>query len=184
MMFINSMLAGIAISLGCWVYLITPNKIVGAFLFSCGLLAVRIYKLNLFTGKCQFILGLKNPVSYYIKVLLGNLAGVLLMTLITPAKIGAAASEIALLRQSQTFLQALAAGVGCGALMSLATYAETPLWVSSLCVAAFILGGLNHCMADAFYMLASKIISITWFGTMIGNAIGGAIFSKLLVKDG
>lgn len=106
------------------------------------------------------------------------------MTLITPEKIASAANEIAILRQSQTFLQALAAGIGCGALMSLATYAETPLWVSSLCVAAFILGGLNHCMADAFYMMAGRLISITWIGTVIGNAIGGAIFSKLLVRGG
>jgi len=51
----KSILAGMAIALGCWMYLAAPNAVVGAFLFSCGLLTVRLYKLNLFTGKIQFM---------------------------------------------------------------------------------------------------------------------------------
>ena len=44
-------MAGMAIALGCCLYLLAPNPTIGAVLFSCGLLCVRIYKLNLFTGK-------------------------------------------------------------------------------------------------------------------------------------
>ena len=48
--------AGIAIGLGCCLFLLAPNNIIGAVLFSCGLLCVRIYKLTLFTGKVQFLI--------------------------------------------------------------------------------------------------------------------------------
>ena len=48
---VKAIMAGMAIALGCCLYLLAPNPTIGAVLFSCGLLCVRIYKLNLFTGK-------------------------------------------------------------------------------------------------------------------------------------
>ena len=47
-------IAGIAIALGGWAYLSVSNPIVGAVIFACGLLTVRLYGLHLFTGKVQF----------------------------------------------------------------------------------------------------------------------------------
>lgn len=178
----NSIYSGIAISLGCWIYLSVPNKILGALLFSCGLLAVRIYHLKLFTGKCQFILKQDFSFLYYFNILILNLIGVCIMAGIAPSKVHEAAHLIALAKNEQTFWSALSYGLGCGALMSLATYKESPLWVSSLCVVAFILSGFNHCIADAFYMLAGGLISFNWIGTLLGNIIGGALFTKLF-KD-
>lgn len=52
----KAVIAGMAISLGCWMFLAVPDKTIGALLFSCGLLSVRIYKLNLFTGKIQYMI--------------------------------------------------------------------------------------------------------------------------------
>ena len=34
-------------------YLMIENKVLGAGIFSCGLLAIRLYKLDLFTGKIR-----------------------------------------------------------------------------------------------------------------------------------
>lgn len=47
----RAVFAGIAIALGGWAFLSTSNSLIGAIIFACGLLTVRIYNLHLFTGK-------------------------------------------------------------------------------------------------------------------------------------
>ena len=47
----RAVFAGMAIALGGWAYLMAPNPIIGAIIFACGLLTVRLYGLHLFTGK-------------------------------------------------------------------------------------------------------------------------------------
>jgi formate/nitrite transporter FocA (FNT family) len=47
----KSILAGIFIGIGCCLYLSIPDKLIGALCFSLGLLGIRIFQLNLFTGK-------------------------------------------------------------------------------------------------------------------------------------
>ena len=173
----KSILAGMAIALGCWMYLAAPNPIVGAFLFSCGLLSVRIYKLNLFTGKIQFMVTKQYPWYFYLIVFLGNIIGVSLMALLAHNN---ASATIAAAKISQPIWEAAAKGIGCGMLMSLATYEKSPLWMCILCVMGFILGGFNHCIADAYYMIAAGTIGTSLIGTIIGNIFGGVIFSNLV----
>ena len=72
---------------------------------------------------------------------------------------------------------AYAKGVGCGMLMSLATYQKTPLWVTVMAVATFILAGFNHCIADFYYMLTGGIFSWNLLLTILGNIIGGLFLS-------
>lgn len=48
--------AGIMIAIGAVAYLAIPNKVVGAFIFSVGLLTVCMYGMNLYTGKIGYIL--------------------------------------------------------------------------------------------------------------------------------
>ena len=173
----KSILAGMAIALGCWMYLAAPNPIVGAFLFSCGLLTVRLYKLNLFTGKIQFMITKQYPWYFYLIVLLGNIIGVSLMALLAHNNTSAA---IAAVKTSQPIWEAAAKGIGCGMLMSIATYEKSPLWMCFPCVMGFILGGFNHCIADAYYMIAAGTIGLPLIGTIIGNIFGGVIFSNLI----
>lgn len=61
--------------------------------------------------------------------------------------------------------------------MTLATYKETPLYITVLGVFAFIAAGFNHCIADAFYFLASKQFSLNWLAILLGNIIGGILLS-------
>ena len=173
----KSILAGMAIALGCWMYMAAPNPIVGAFLFSCGLLSVRIYKLNLFTGKIQFMVTKQYPWYFYLIVFLGNIIGVSLMALLAHNN---APVTIATTKVAQPIQEAMFKGIGCGMLMSLATYEKSPLWMCILCVMGFILGGFNHCIADAYYMIAAGTIGISLIGTIIGNLFGGIIFSNLM----
>ena len=179
----KSILAGILIGLGCWMFLSVDNSIVGAILFSCGLLTIRLLKLNLYTGKVQYILQLKISFLDYIIFLIGNLIGILIVFLICEKTLSInKLIEISNIKSSQTFIQAIIKGIGCGILMSIATYKDTPLWITSLCVIAFILCGFNHCIADFFYMLSN--FHYNWFGTLIGNTLGGLIFSSYyLIKD-
>ena len=172
----KSIMAGIAIALGCCLYLLAPNPIVGAVLFSCGLLCVRIYKLNLFTGKMQYMVTDKYKITYYPLVLLCNFIGVLIVAALTFELTSKAAAPVALAKANQSFLIACFKGIGCGMLMSLATCEDSPLWMCLLCVPAFILAGFNHCVADAYYAIAGWNIGTGFIATIIGNIIGGAIF--------
>ena len=176
----KSILAGMAIALGCWMYMAAPNPIVGAFLFSCGLLSVRIYKLNLFTGKIQFMVTKQYPWYFYLIVFLGNIIGVSLMALLAHNNASAA---IAATKVAQPIWEAMFKGIGCGMLMSLATYEKSPLWMCILCVMGFILGGFNHCIADAYYMIAAGTVGTSLLGTIIGNLFGGIIFSNLVESN-
>ena len=180
---IKSIMAGMAIALGCCLYLLAPNQIIGAILFSCGLLCVRIYKLNLFTGKIQYMISDKYDISYYPLVLFGNLLGVVIIWAITHHITWQAATPLALSKASQSLIIAATKGVGCGMLMSLATYEKSPLWMCLLCVPAFILAGFNHCIADAYYALAGLKIGVPFIATIIGNICGGILLSNFITGE-
>ena len=175
----KSIMAGVAIALGCCLYLLAPNPIIGAVLFSCGLLCVRIYKLNLFTGKIQYMITKEYNIGYYITVFIGNIIGVALVWLVSFYLTEEAAHSIALAKATQTVATAVLKGIGCGMLMSLATYKDSPLWICLLCVPAFILAGFNHCIADAYYAMAGGAIGWSFAGTVIGNICGGIMLSNL-----
>ena len=59
--FLGAVLAGILIGIGGVLYLANAaNKTVGAFMFSIGLYAIVVNKLNLFTGKVGYVVNEKN----------------------------------------------------------------------------------------------------------------------------
>ncbi len=181
----KSIFAGLAIGLGCWLFLTIENPIIAAFLFSCGLLAVRLYRLNLFTGKTQFLWQQQFSIENYLITFFGNLIGIGIVVICSNLIGTEKVQIIAKNKAAQPILMALSKGIGCGMLMSLATAPTAPLWVSSCCVLAFILAGFNHCIADFFYLLAGQQFTINWLFTIIGNIIGGLIFTKfnLLIQD-
>ena len=53
--FIKAILSGFMIAFGCIIYLMCPNKMVGALLFSFGLLTIICRELYLYTGKIGYI---------------------------------------------------------------------------------------------------------------------------------
>ena len=179
----RAIFAGMAIALGGWAYLSAPNPIIGAIIFACGLLTVRIYKLHLFTGKVQFMITKENPWYYYPLVLLSNFFGVAFIACLSHVVVRDAAMTVAAAKDAQTMSMALAKGIGCGMLMSLATYKDTPLWVTVLAVATFIIAGFNHCIADFYYMLVGGQFSYNLLLTILGNIIGGILFSAQKLKS-
>lgn len=184
--FSKSILAGITIGFGGYINLSSPNSIVGAILFSVGLLSVVIFNLNLFTGKSGFLQD-HSDFRRLILVLLLNLFGAMLFGILAGLandQVSLSANEIVSSRLDTPILKLMLNSVVTGFLMTLAIESERdnshkthlPL---ILCVVAFILGGCYHCIADAFYYSASSIyldhlaqIALRLFIVIVFNFIG------------
>lgn len=173
----------------------TYGSLVGAILFSLGLLAVVGYKLKLYTGTAGFIE--KNQVGELFLILLGNIIGCLCLALlarVSPMDIQGAAQKILELRLRTGALRCGLLGIGCGFLMTTAvTFARQDKYLPLLFgVPLFIVCGFTHCVADAFYYLcvpvafmkahALQILGV-YACIVIGNLIGCNLYRIVLAKD-
>ena len=173
----------------------TYGNLVGAVLFSLGLLAVVGYKLKLYTGTAGFIE--KNQVGELFLILLGNIIGCLCLALlarVSPMDIQGAAQNILELRLRTGALRCGLLGIGCGFLMTTAvTFARQEKYLPLLFgVPLFIVCGFTHCVADAFYYLcvpvafmkahALQILGV-YACIVIGNLIGCNLYRIVLAKD-
>lgn len=172
--FQKSIMAGIFIGLGCIAYLSCDNKVVGAFLFSIGLLSVLECQALLFTGAiCRSVKADTLTVIY-----IGNFVGIALMAVL--ARFSGIVEIVDMsVRVSRPFYQIWLRGIICEICIYIAviTYDrfQHPLFVV-LPVMAFILCGSEHCIADMFYLLLSsdpnvRTIFFIPFVTL-GNVIG------------
>ncbi|MBR2360107.1 MAG: formate/nitrite transporter family protein [Bacteroidaceae bacterium] len=162
----SSILSGIAIAIAGWGYLASTN-IVGAVLFSFGLLTVIQYKLSLYTGTAGFVpfrddeghSCILSSVATLLLVLFGNIIGCLLVALLTrlsPIDLAASAQQILEGRLDIGSFRAGLLAIGCGFIMTTVVTgarAGKPL-ILLFGVPLFILCGFPHCVADAFYYLA------------------------------
>lgn len=184
----KSLAAGILIALGGWIYLSVPDKIIGAFLFSIGLLTIRIFKLDLFTGKTQFLFTPQISICQLIVILINNIMGTIIIAILFYLLKFDNANVVALsqAKMALPWYSLLISGCACGALMTIATRAESPLWLSIMCVMAFILAGFEHCIADSFYFFAAGLnMPFLWQFWIIvgGNLIGGLLMALLLKRN-
>lgn len=197
----SSIFAGIAIGTAGFGFLAsgvqsdTYGSLAGAVLFSFGLLTVVGYKLKLYTGTAGFIM--KNEIGNLFLILLGNIAGCLLMALlsrVSPMDIQAAAQNILEARLRTGALRCGLLGVGCGFIMTTAVqFARQKQYLPLLFgVPLFIMCGFTHCVADAFYYLcvplafwkahALQILAV--YGCIVvGNLIGCNLYRIVLAKD-
>lgn len=177
-----SVFAGLLIGTGGLVYLRTGG-IPGAVLFAFGLLSVVMCKAQLFTGKAGFL----PPKDTWklAPMLAGNAVGCLLAAAIA----GYVANETVMgnlqgildARKGASWIGLLVTSSGTGMIMTLAVYGARkghylPLLFG---VPVFILCGLPHCVADAFYYAAAALqgkwelwILWAWMWAILGNYIG------------
>ena len=141
----NSMLAGFIIGLAALLSCSINNSYLAALLFSLGLLYIRIEKLPLFTGQIQKLPTGEITWWQLFKIFLCNICGV---SGAWSLMFGLSFHHNILLENYVAIATAkwlfpwqyyIVSGLVCGFLMTIATRPNTPLWVSSLCVAAFIL---------------------------------------------
>ena len=177
--FINSIWGGVMISIGSMVYLNCPNKIVGAFLFSIGLITIMIFKFKLYTGEIGYIRKL-NEIPYILTVLVGNLIGCASI-LIMPVN---NAEEIIINKLNCCLPYTFGKAVICGIIIyvCVATYRTTKNWYIDLIgVPTFILCGAEHSIADLCFIFAAREFTfnalIFIIVVIIGNAVGSLCIS-------
>lgn len=202
--FRSSILSGIAVGIAGWGYLACTN-IIGAVLFSFGLLTVVNYKLKLYTGTAGFV-ALRDEegksrffsaVSELLLILAGNIFGCLLVSLfarLSPIELGAAAQTILEGRLKIGALRAGLLAVGCGFIMTtVVTFAREGKPLALLFgVPLFINCGFPHCLADAFYYLTVPVsytgahlaeLAVLYPSLVIGNFIGCNLYRFIAPKQ-
>lgn len=197
----SSIFAGVAIGTAGFGFLAsgvqseTYGSLVGAVLFSFGLLTVVGYKLRLYTGTAGFIK--KNEVGTLFLILLGNIIGCFIASLlarVTPLAIQEAAQKILELRLRTGALRCGLLGIGCGFIMTTAVqFARQKQYLPLLFgVPLFIVCGFTHCVADAFYYLCVPLdfwmanaldILTVYISIVLGNLIGCNLYRIVLAKD-
>lgn len=197
----SSIFAGIAIGTAGFGFLASGiqsevyGSLVGAVLFSFGLLTVVGYKLKLYTGTAGFIR--RNEVGELFMILLGNIIGCLCVALLTrmsPMDIQAAAQRILELRLRTGFLRCGLLAIGCGFIMTTAVqFARQEKFLPLLFgVPLFIVCGFPHCVADVFYFLCVPVsflganlsdVLILYPCIVLGNLIGCNLYRIVLSKD-
>ena len=182
--FRSSVLSGVAVATAGWGYLACCSKgveILGAVLFSFGLLTVVNYKLKLYTGTAGFVpLRYEDGRSRWLKaigellfILSGNIFGCLLVSLLTrlsPMDLGATAQGILDSRLAIGPLHAGLLAIGCGFIMTtVVTFAREGKPLTLLFgVPLFIFCGFPHCLADAFYYLT---VPLSYTGEHIADVL-------------
>lgn len=197
----SSIFAGIAIGTAGFGFLASGvqseayGSLVGAVLFSFGLLTVVGYRLKLYTGTAGFIR--KNEVGDLFLILLGNIIGCLcvaLLSRVTPLEIQAASQNILELRLRTGALRCGLLGIGCGFIMTTAVqFARQKQYLPLLFgVPLFIVCGFTHCVADAFYYLCVPVafwkahalqILAVYVCIVLGNLVGCNLYRIVLAKD-
>ena len=177
-----SIFAGLLIGTGGLVYL-RVGGVAGAVLFAFGLLCVVMCGAQLFTGKSGFLPYKDFP--KLIAMIALNAVGCAIA-----AFIASYCSSDALVANLQTIIDArltaswhkvAVTSVGTGMIMTLAVYGARQKHYLPLLfgVPVFILCGLPHCVADAFYYAAALFydcfeweLLIAWGWAIAGNYIG------------
>lgn len=197
----SSIFAGVAIGTAGFGFLASGvqnevyGPLVGAVLFSFGLLTVLGYKLRLYTGTAGFIK--KAEVGMLFMILLGNITGCLCMALLarlSPMDIQTSAQNILTLRLSTGPLRCGLLAIGCGFIMTTAVqFAREKQYLPLLFgVPLFIVCGFPHCVADVFYYLCVPFafikanalgVIVLYVSIVLGNLIGCNLYRIVLTKD-
>lgn len=197
----SSIFAGIAIGTAGFGFLASGiqsevyGSLVGAVLFSFGLLTVLGYKLKLYTGTAGYIN--RNEVGQLFLILLGNITGCLcvaLLTRLSPMDIQASAQKIMELRLGTGPLRCGLLAIGCGFIMTTCVqFGRQGQYLPLLLgVPLFIVCGFPHCVADAFYFLCVPVafvkahilqILTLYVCVVLGNLLGCNIYRIVLEKD-
>ncbi len=192
----KSIFAGLAISIGATVYMACQSKLLGAFLFTFGLMLICVADLNLYTGKIGYVFESKNKPNIFV-VWLGNLLGTvlggLLIRLAKPDLHEVAAAMIAK-KFDMNLLQIFILATFCGVLMYVAVNnfktnsCDFSKYIGLfVCVPLFIISGFEHSIANMVYCTVGiSSLQDLWQSLLVvavatvGNFAGAVIFRKFV----
>ena len=197
--FILAIGAGLCIGIGGTVYLMCPSKLLGAVLFSVGLLTILVFRLKLFTGMTGYVFEEQHKLKYVLTLLItwiGNftgtfLAGGLLRSSRLAITLIPAAQQVVAPKLEDSWYSLMILGIFCGMLMYIGVdsfkksqnqFSTLSTLMPVICVSTFILAGFEHCIADMFYCvvagLSARSLVVLLFVTF-GNIIGSFIIPTI-----
>lgn len=183
--FTSSILAGALISIGGLAFL-KVGGIIGAILFTFGLISIISYRYNLYTGTAGYVGKIYNIKEIFF-ILLFNIIGCFIVGyLVNLANNDIYDSLNTLIdgRLSKTWYQVLILAIGCGYIMTtVVQHAKFDNNFKPLIygIPLFIMCGMYHSIADAFYFSTYIInndfnvdnnLYLVYLYEVIGNFIG------------
>lgn len=205
---LKGILAGIAISLGGWLFLraniVSINNIIGSFLFAFGLILIVNFDFYLYTGRICYLYENKDSEKWLklLMGLIGNLIGCLIMGILMRLCFKDGLDRLftnldIMITNKLTdawYIVAIKSFL-CGMLVYLAVEGFKKIEnnfgkyvVLVLCIGGFVFAGFEHCVANMFYYaLASSYTLKTLFVLLVCilfNSIGGLFIPSinLLIK--
>ena len=178
------MLAGVLIGIGVIINTTLTIPVLGALLFSFGLLVIIELKLPLFTGKIGFVL--KGQKGLFL-IFLGNMFGIILTIVIqycgNPDSL-ARLTSVAATKFSKDFGSMFCCGVMCGMLIHFAVKAKQ-FYTTIMAIMIFFLIGGEHCIADIPYFIfnISLINFLKLLVVVIGNSFGAICVEHLMMEN-
>lgn len=203
-MFVLGILAGAFIALGALASIFSnvyAGRFAGACIFACGLAMTVVMGAELFTGNSLLVMGalskkvtmgsvLRNWVVVYIANLVGGLLIALIASyggLFSNPDVASAVVSTAAGKANLPFSSALLKGILCNVLvcsavmMNLSTKTtEGKALLVFLPVAAFVVSGTEHCVANMFYLPAGLFTSGIYGIEAAGLSVGTALLNNLL----
>lgn len=186
----SSILAGFFIGLAATVNLCVGGGVIGALLFSFGLLTILVFKFELFTGQAGKLATGDITPGKLAQVWLGNLIGTfgsaMFVWIPFKAQVIEGATSIISQRIDATPFNVFMLAIPCGILMYVAVFAYNngkSAIFTMLPVMVFILSGFCHCVADMAYMWFAnpeEVDFFTAFGNVIGATLGNIIGCNLI----
>ncbi len=181
--FVLSIMSGLMIGFGGIVFLMCTNRIVGATLFSFGLLTIICQGFALYTGRIGYFRSY-GALSLLITIA-GNFVGTFIMAKafqLTRHTVDIASVVTPKLQDSS--LSVFLLSIGCGAMMYLAvdSYRKSKSWLFVILpIIIFILSGLEHSIANMFYISLADAwgwdaLRITLIA-LVGNGVGSWIIN-------
>lgn len=177
-----SVFAGLMIGIAGLVYL-RVGGLEGAVLFAFGLLSVVMCGAQLYTGKAGYLAYRES--WRLVPMLVGNAVGCFLAAVVTVYVANDAVTNhldsILAAREAASWHGLVVTASGTGMIMSLAVYGARrghylPLLFG---VPVFIMCGLPHCVADAYYYGVAVVMGRAewwmmgaWWWAIVGNYIG------------
>lgn len=187
------MVAGMMIGIGGMAYLLASNPVLGAFLFAVGLTSICVLNFNLFTGKLCYFLDDKTYLWRLPVILAGNTVGAMLMGILVSrtrfgGEIGVKAAYMVWTKITDTPASLFFLAFFCNMLIYLAVEGFRTrtgfgrYFILVLAVMTFILCGMEHSIADIFYMTVARahFLHVLPAISMIilGNFLGGVFMRQ------
>ncbi len=176
--------ASLLVALGNFALLKIGSPI-GPILFSLGLLGVCYMGLNLFTGKCGFIIEDKIKVLDIVVILLVNLISGylfgLLLSILDTTVVSNAIEKVATWEFSFAFF---IKSLMCGVIMFIAVYLYRKGTVLGILlgIPMFIFCGFQHCIANIITLGIASTFDWSIILAILGNFLGSLIV-WLIAKD-